>query len=1007
MYVDIIVIIPLEIEFKEFQKCFVLGRNVTSGSLLAYEFEHAGITGLAILQDDMGYWGATSAANSITGNYNTSLVVCGGIAGNLSSDMSIGDVCYSGTIIDTVTNGKIEDTNNGDESVELSPDFFPTPKHLHGSLTFFRVMPEFSEAYEQWQELCHENEEAEKIAAKLEGWEARHPDSHQGDIACGLVSKSSSYKAKLKKVNRKVLAIETESGAIARFCDDNGYEFLAVRGVCDNADSDKNRLEDRTKDVPRKVAAFNAFSFLAYQIEYNSFFREYLSTGRPTTSNFEQQEPAEIFSNALAIEQERLLAETVAQLRATNQSFRTLPDGAVLPMPRFKVHPSRSSSDQQTSSPVEIKEATAANSKLFTIIPRVFPDKSLPWLIAHSLHYEQKDDRQFLPIVLSGYDIRKPSGTLAHLCGFDVQQVIAAGGLPVFIIDDFPLGSKTRTKFLAEQMRAYPDCHFIILSHDTPDIKDANSFVLECGAEQADITDTSFSEITNFLAGHFSLATEQAQVVALRLTTVFQKFGLQVHPTFFAGIPQELIASLLDANRRGELIQLAVDGYLTHVVAGDDEVGRLSRTTRAEFLRQYVRLIKIERRPLTVQEIREITADEFERRRYPNDPELFVERFLDTNVLIEVNGKVDFGLNFIESYFTALEVGTSAEIASQYFCVEVDNFDYRSFDLYCEICAHESYIEQLIKLLEDLEIMSIKRADKSPLCTGEIHPNLLRRKGMTGAVRKRVEVATKAVRDGRDATKEKQRFLDVADRVYEQTVERRDDSGLEQEPTDHIDEALTIWSLSVVMLGQGSEALSGDQKDRLTLALVRSSAFLLEDWTVFNSKADFEKLKTTLTSPKELASIIDPSLELPSKLTAEELVAAFVDIMEMSYVSEPTRIVLTHLADEARHRVILPSLKSVEAKGFVSQLIKATWLSEIDTKEAKPYLAEMVKDFPDSIFLRSLISTHYSFRTYWAMSKRQSRLQLLSVANDILKPLGKELPIREIEQHLKKQKDLE
>jgi hypothetical protein len=55
----------------------------------------------------------------------------------------------------------------------------------------------------------------------------------------------------------------------------------------------------------------------------------------------------------------------------------------------------------------------------------------------------------------------------------------------------------------------------------------------------------------------------------------------------------------LQVNRRAELIQLAVAGYLTFVVMEDEDQVRLSRTTRELFLEELALKINVEKRTFT------------------------------------------------------------------------------------------------------------------------------------------------------------------------------------------------------------------------------------------------------------------------------------------------------------------------------------------------------------------------------------------------------------------------
>lgn len=1007
VYVDLILIVPLEAEFEQFRRKFSLGENLTTDTMPTYQFECDGITGIVILQDEMGPWGATRAANSILGQYNCGIMICGGIAGKLSNDLEIGDVCYSGTVIDTTSNGKIEDGDGGGENVALAPNFFLTPKKLHGYLTFFRVMPEFGGAYKNWQDECALNALEVSASKKLKEFNLDPPKSLQGDIACGLVSQSSSYKKKLKSINRKILAIETESGAVARFCYENEIDFVALRGISDNADESKNKFEEETKDVARVVSAYNCFSFLHYQLSKNTFLRSYIQAKRPKQRGSEPSLFQDTIAapNILAEVQDRLLEQTVENLRATNQVFRTLPDGAVLPLPRIRHRPSKGSQAATPSLPVEVKEAVGKFSRIFATIPRVFPDKSLAWLIAHALHYEQWEDKQFVPIVIAGDKVRPPRGELVRLAGVDLQKISISGGIPVLIIENFSVSSRTNSDFLAAQVREIGECRIVVLCHDDPNLKDIEAFIGKSGADHFDISETSFSEMANFLANHFSIALAEAQVVALRLKTVFERFRLQVHPTFFAGIPQELISSILNANRRGELIQLAVDGFLTHVVASDTEPGRLSRTTRAEFLRKYIRYAKIEKRTLTRDNLISITRSEFEKRGFPNDPERFVDHFFETNLLFEDDGKIEFSLTFVEAYYTALELCNDVNEACFYFDLDQQNFDYLSFDLYAEICADPQFVTMILEKLSSLEIIKQSTVANSKLLDGTIHPEILRKQNLNSVVGRRLEIATKAIEEGRDETKEKQRLLDVADRVFEETWELG--STPEKEGSDPvadvIGKALAQWSISVVLLGQGSEKIPGDLKEELASSVIKIGSVILNEWITFNASFNFQNLKDILTNGDFIQDIIDPSLELPTRLDPVELIKSFVDLAEMSLVSEPIRVILGHVSEEARHRVVVPAVNSVELENVLEKLMVVSWLSEIDPNGIKPKIDDLMKNFPRSPFLRSSVATYYMFRSYWSLSDKSVRLKMLNMANDLVKPLGREIPIAQLSKRLDEQ----
>ena len=73
------------------------------------------------------------------------------------------------------------------------------------------------------------------------------------------------------------------------------------------------------------------------------------------------------------------------------------------------------------------------------------------------------------------------------------------------------------------------------------------------------------------------MTVPEAEVIALRLRDSFNRFSLDAYPSCFAGVPKQTLQTLLQANRRSELIQLAVDGFLMFMVADDKANVTLNR----------------------------------------------------------------------------------------------------------------------------------------------------------------------------------------------------------------------------------------------------------------------------------------------------------------------------------------------------------------------------------------------------------------------------------------------
>src|SRR3546814_3269294 len=99
------------------------------------------------------------------------------------------------------------------------------------------------------------------------------PSTLGGTLVCGAVSKSDKYNAKLKALDRKVLAIETESGGVFRRAQQAKCPAITIRGISDHADQNKSKLEDSTGQKVRSIAASNAATFLRLQLDNPHFHK--------------------------------------------------------------------------------------------------------------------------------------------------------------------------------------------------------------------------------------------------------------------------------------------------------------------------------------------------------------------------------------------------------------------------------------------------------------------------------------------------------------------------------------------------------------------------------------------------------------------------------------------------------------------------------------------------------------------------------------------------------------
>ena len=87
---------------------------------------------------------------------------------------------------------------------------------------------------------------------------------------------------------------------------------------------------------------------------------------------------------------------------------------------------------------------------------KVYPDKSVPWVIADHLIRSEIDGVQLLPVVISGEDVKPPQYTIelaapsvfSNANGDNEKQIVV-------IFDGIPVSKKTRAKYIIEQVNIH------------------------------------------------------------------------------------------------------------------------------------------------------------------------------------------------------------------------------------------------------------------------------------------------------------------------------------------------------------------------------------------------------------------------------------------------------------------------------------------------------------------------------------------------------------------------
>ena len=941
-------------------------------------------------------------------DYRTRLLVCVGIAGCISDDVAIGDVCYSGTIIDVTDNTKISGGKQQREVINLSSRAYSTPREITVPIARSRLSPVSKPAYLEWREHCA-SRARDLIDGEFPGRNGRQerievPTAREGAIICGLVSGSPEYNRKLKGVERKALAIETESGALTSVADMRGIPALTIRGISDYAGVDKTEFEIATKNRARNVAAYNAGTFLARQLA-SPAMAAHLEKYRHQATNSDAQlsllpTPAIDSIGSLLIRIGDICDE---RLRELAPGFKLQAPGYRLPLPRIQVQ--GRAEHLSGGGPIDIREAMRETRVLTIHVPREYPDLSLAWIIANDLISTQIDDAQVVPCVIEARDVQLPRRGIRDLADPQITRLIGTpDSLPIFIIDDFPLSSNTKSAFIKRQIDEMPDAKFIILVRTATATGDTLEQTGSFGGLSAKLSEISFSELSQFVQRNFALEASASEVIALRLCETFAQYRLSAHPSYIAGIPRDTLNALLQANRRAELLEIAVVGYLSYIVADDQEPIALSRKTREKFLSELAFSMRAKGKIYSDTEL--TTYAEAFAKRYDFNivPVRFIAAFIDKGILHVADGKVRFTLPFMEAYLLAKRLSESEEDAIKYFQLRAENFDHLSFTIYAEIGASETLVS---KVLEDLDVST------NAICEGvdqefilfqnTLNPALLERHERLRTIHRKLQQAEEDVRNDRDQSREKQRMLDTTDIIRETTsakiAEARQKQGDELHATAQ-GQAMSIWSIALSLLGSGAERLEGQIKRELVEKVIRLTVAIINGWTRDTSSINFSEITDEIINNEELLRKAASSDSKEDRESAAKLLHQLIEFFEYMTLMQPFMTAIITLCEEARDDVLPESILKANVSGQANELIRNLWLSDISVEKGRKLLRDSVKQLPKHKLIRTLIMSHLMFRVYWKQWKKGDRVELLNIAKESLRGIGMAVKFEDMEKML-------
>lgn len=988
--VDIIVQIPLEMEFNAFLDFFKHEANLTEDEHATYRVQAPhGLKVVVTLQREQGRLAASAACQAALIRFDPKLYIIAGIAGGLSKDLKLGDVAYTGTLLDVYDNAKMTDSPDGGLDIHLRPEHYTTPRSIEASMGFVRTMPEFKPYYENWQDerlnaARHHGLCEIKLGNSTE--QLKRPISLNGDLVCGSVSASVNYKEKLKGVTRNILAVETEAGAVFAECKKLDIAALCVRGVSDYSDDVKKSLEDEHGSLVRKLAAENAMSFIKLQFD-SSLFRGALD--KVVADKYSKQIP--LFANTAQPKFPQLLQDSAkyidAQLRELSPQFKTKPENFRLPTPRLRRIPTTPGAiDRNAPASCELLAALHRSRNVLIHVPRAYPDPGLAWILANGLLLSELNGEKIIPVVVQGGKISPPQNSPFKKSKVPLlENVKREGGIYVYIVDEPPTTSNSKLAYLIKCIQEDDESRYVILSKADKSVVDGTDLRRGIAAESYDLCNISFAEMAAYLENCLEMPGVEAEVVALKLRETFDQFSLPAHPSFFAGISSEVIAALLHANRRSELIQLAVDGFLSFIVAADKDPVRLSRSKRSQFLRNLILEMSLEKRVFTQADLVAF-ADQLNKKfDYGIQPISFVQGFVDKGLLHFENDNVKVTLPFMNSYLLADELSKDQSKARRYFDVsDAGSFDTLTFDLYAEIGASDQMMDLIIGELQKSRSTLPSMNGEHILLSDELQPVLFKNPVKLRSLESRVLAARKALEDGESDRDSKIKILDIADRINEDISLRSREYNEEVEerfqPQVHL---LQTWNIAAILLGSGAEGIEGDRRKALVQEILTTADILLHHWTKDRFEQDYDLVRKSIIADVDFKK--DVGLE--SDKDFEALVSALTDFIQFFSISQPATSILSILLDQAQHLIIGNSVARAEPKSNIEGLIKGLWLSHIDRSAGSSLLNKSIKELPKAQFLRTVLAQMLIMRVKWNTFHGPLRHYLIDVAEDILKPL--------------------
>lgn len=988
-YFDLLIVVPMEIELAELCKVFAIKEDRTGQGQFVGALDVAPIplTALVVLLPEVGVLSANNTTRQVLSEYDVGLIVSYGVAGRISDDLKLFDVCYTGTVLDITQNQRITDTKQSGKglNIDLTTKQHQTPQHLTNVLNHMRVRPVLVEQYQKWrsqqeQAACDRLAEIGMKPQRISEIVAK-PDSHGGMIACGPLIKGSNMKDRLTQADRKILAIEMESTGVfsAALEGSPPQPCLVIRGISDAADKNKGKLEDETRKLCQSIAAHNAATFLKLQLESTQVvkFIQNLRIGE-NSQQAHLPEPDLLTRNS-----NKLTAHIDRQLRELSPEYRLRPQGYKLPLPRIHSVSVLAAAAEKATTAIEVLDALKFQSAIQITIPNTYPDSCLAYIVADSMLNGILNEKLVIPIVVDGDMIRPPKHSVASLCSeFDIEEL---GGDPsaqiVFIVDNPPVSSKTRSDFLSREMGQVSNAKWIFVRRGEFVTPEEENYLTKNSIGRYEVGDVSFLEIVNFVETNYPISGNESQAIAIQLIETLKQFKLTVHPGFFAAIPEELLGAVIRSSWRVELVQLSINGYLSRV-SENAESPKLRRDTMQRLLMDFSYELNVEKRTQNKSQTVEFFDAFLKRHDFPTSSIALLESFIANGILRNAESRVQFCLPFVERFLLAQKLKSQLSDAIAYFNPRPTDFDYLSFDFYAELGAADEIVNNIIRgLQQSYDLLSSHKVENNILLTNAFstksaaHPIL--------ALKARLELnkSLEKLSSNSEEAKNKQKIIDFVDRAVQS--EPHQDAFFSDSEVDLEAVQISLGQLQIgsVLLGFGAETLTASTKDNLQQLLLSNASMLVPLWTRAVDDSVADQLRSRLKDADFMKGLGE---KLSTQVGAEKIFEALVGFFELIVLTLPIHIVLDILCSHARSPILAPTITKCRPNNLFEKILRSVWLLEVDGKSGLTALRQLKKELRGAPTLRLALATFVQTRAHWYQSDASHRKRMLEAAEELL-----------------------